>query len=416
MASLTNNTNQTRILYFREPEPVKIAKITVEILMALFGILGNLCVCIVITRRLTVRTVMNLYIRNLAIADLGLLMLCFPLAIVQQELIKWPLGEFFCKYIYPGSDVFYGASIWSITVIAIERYRNIVTRERIRHESSTKTVQLVIVVVWVASFVTQCVPLYTYMEYDVVSKRCQAGFPNGSSIVQVYSLMFLAFLYIVPLALISWTYIQISRRIHQSSKFNKKIHNNEFEPTVTLSETQQLKQRENRISLLKKLTKRKEDSTKTGKRKNSLGLEERKRLKQNHKARRILTPLVVIFAISMLPYHAGRIVVIYWPKFVQEKYFWLFFSVCGFLIVVNSCMNPLIYAMVSKEFRKAFKRLVVVRQCSRYSRETHRGSARNSNTRHSSSLEAKGRENPTHKRGFFKVNNSLRLSTKHTEL
>ena len=58
-------------MYFREPGAVKMMKLGVEALMALFGIFGNICVCLVTTQQVQMKTTMNLYIRNLAIADLG---------------------------------------------------------------------------------------------------------------------------------------------------------------------------------------------------------------------------------------------------------------------------------------------------------------------------------------------------------
>ena len=323
--------------------------------MALFGIFGNICVCLVTTQQVQMKTTMNLYIRNLAIADLGLLTVSFPLAIVRQELETWPLGEFFCKYIYPGSDIFYGASIWSITVIAIERYRNIVVHVR-RGENSRKAAHWRIGTVWMASFVTQCIPLYIYMEYDDTAKVCFVKFPTEegaklSTVTEVYTLLFLAFLYIIPMTIISWTYISISRRIHQSTAFHKSIYQCHTDspnasPTISgfrdeSSPRSKGKQGDKRAGLLR----------------NTLKIEERKRLRQNNKARNILTPLVVIFAVTMLPYHAVKVLATYWFELISVPYYWVIFSVCGFLIMVNSSMNPSIYAMVSRDFRKAFRRL-----------------------------------------------------------
>ena len=358
MTSLPNNTIEAQLpLYYREPQSVRVVKLIAESLIALFGILGNISVCIVVTRRMHMRTVMNLYICNLAVADLGVLIICFPLALVVQELVEWPLGRFFCEYIYPASDIFFGGSIWSITVIAIERYRNIVARERIRHSTSKRMVLLVIGIIWFASFFAQCFPLYLYMEYKESTKSCQAYFPPVIS--QMHNWLFVVLLYVVPLSLICWTYVQISHRIHQSTAFNRKLHDQEQDIKSEQCDKEQLHHLGNHKGLINFPRKGKTDCAKNVNRKDSLRIEEKRRLKQNSKARRILTPLVVIFATTMLPFHVGIAVRLYSVEFVTMKYFWLYFSICAFLIVLNSSLNPLIYAMVSKDFRKAFKRMFV---------------------------------------------------------
>lgn len=410
MASFPNNTTTENggPLYYREPESIKVLKLCAEALLALFGIFGNLCVCVVISRQNHMKTAMNLYIRSLAVADLGVLIFCFPLALIKQELVEWPLGKFFCKYIYPFSDIFFGGSIWSITVIAVERYRNIVAQERIRHQNSKKMVHIVIAVIWIASFVTQCLPLYFYMDYNDASRACFLRFPSetGSAVEQVYNLMFLVFLYIIPLTLICWTYIQVSRRIGRSTTFNRKLRDEELE-TKRPREREQHRQKGHRKGLMKLFKKGTKSDTKDARRYDSLRIEEKRRLKQNNKARRILTPLVVIFAFTMLPFHAGRILSMYFLDFVKMKYFWLYFSICALLIVVNSSMDPLIYALVSKDFRKAFRRMFARRRQEQYrhNHTAHLESAVCDNTRNS------GKEISKNKRKACKLPNSPTRTT-----
>ena len=342
----------------REPDAVKMFKLGIEALMAFFGIVGNIGVCLVTSRHARMKTTMNLYIRNLAIADLGLLTVSFPLAIVRQELDTWPLGEFICKYIYPGSDIFYGVSVWTITVIAFERYRNIIVKRQ-RSKCSINTVYRRNAIIWFTAFVIQCVPLYIYMDYDRKTEICSVEFPSEagkrvSTLSQVYTIAFLALLYVIPLVVISWTNIKISQRICQSSLFYKRMYK---ENKTEISESGLILFSRNcdNTSVVNTRSKmhKKEDILSF----NSLRKEENKRLKQNKKARKILTPLVAVFAITMLPFHVVKVIATYCIELRTFPYYWVLFSVCGFLIVVNSCMNPLIYAMVSRDYRKAFKKL-----------------------------------------------------------
>ena len=72
-------------------------------------------------------TIINYFVRNLPVADLGIQRLSFPFAIVkEQDPYHWPLTVFLCRCVFPLSDLFFGVSVWSITLIAVDRHRAIV--------------------------------------------------------------------------------------------------------------------------------------------------------------------------------------------------------------------------------------------------------------------------------------------------
>lgn len=60
------------------------------------------------------------YLQNLAIADLGTLVMTTPFDIIRLEMpLNWPFGEFACLYFYPVVEIFYGSS-----VVVHSGYRN----------------------------------------------------------------------------------------------------------------------------------------------------------------------------------------------------------------------------------------------------------------------------------------------------
>jgi len=125
---MTSNTsiNATTIstsIYVNEPYSVRIVRLVLVSLLASLGFLGNLWVIIQVSKRNS-RSPLTLYITNLAMADMGVLVFSFPIAIIKEQMpLSWPLGPVFCHYFYPLTEVFHGASIWSIAAIAAERYR-----------------------------------------------------------------------------------------------------------------------------------------------------------------------------------------------------------------------------------------------------------------------------------------------------
>ena len=313
-SNISKNLTFGQLSYFQEPFAVTVLKLAFESAIALLGIIGNILVCTVIAKCPNLKTPMYCYIFSLAIADLGVLLVNFPLAVLNREdIFYWPFGETLCLYIYPVTDIFFGASIWSITVIGIERYRNIVRNPNIRPQKTSKCqVACVIVAVWLTSFLVIALPVYFITKYDLKlgcfflwSHRWQA---------LTYHTFGVVFCYVLPLSIISYTYIEISSRIRASSKFLRSMHG--------------------------------QDEVET---ENCL------RIRNNRKAQAILTPLVVLFALTMCPINIFRLITTYYHSFFLWRYYWVSFTFCIVGVIINSACNPIIYTLVSTEFRNGVK-------------------------------------------------------------
>lgn len=314
-------------LYFQEPAPMLIARLTIEVTLAFMGLLGNAMVSFVISRQRRFRSGLKLFIRNLAFADIGILTISFPIAVVKEQVpLHWPFGKVFCVYFYPLAEVFHGVSVWSITAIAIERYRNIATNTGAHSSAyiSTKPLKWGLLLIWVVSFLVVSLPLLFVMEYveDSIGTFCVVGWSRTMHNVYIISLT--VFWYLLPLGIIIFTYVKISRQIQQSNKFH-------------------------RSSIKRRSPERKLE--------NSLirFSEEGKRMRQNSKAKKLLTPIVLVFAISMLPLNVLRVLLLFWEDVLFDKYFLLIYNACVIGIVVNSASDPLIYSIVSNDFRMELK-------------------------------------------------------------
>lgn len=335
MNSTGNQTGGKFVLpYFKEPQWLEILRLTFQVFIASVGLAGNAMVCIVITFQPQMHSVINFFIRNLAIADLGILILSFPLAVIkEQNPYHWPLGECVCRYVFPLADIFHGVSVWSITLIAIDRYRAIVRGVLPRRSTTSfKSARWMVASVWMLSFLIISLPLYFIMEFidysvyqpstDMVD--CTPNWPNikgADEMRQIYLIGVAIFWYVLPLAIIGGTFYSISRKLHASSKFNKSIREECSDPEELQSTRKRLRER------------------------------------QNSKAKKLLTPVVVVFAITMLPYNVFRFVVLYWNDITEHKYLWVYYNVCVTLVIANSSANFFIYSLVSDEFRQSFKNL-----------------------------------------------------------
>ena len=153
--SLANDSLASTVEEIKLP-PAEILKLISEVLIALFGVIGNVFVVTFVSRLGKKKHSSDFYLQNLAVADLGILLLSLPLLAVREKDPKnWPFGEFVCHYLYPIPEIFYGGSVWFIAVIAIERYRNVVkikatTKKHIK--TALQGAKIVATCVWITSF------------------------------------------------------------------------------------------------------------------------------------------------------------------------------------------------------------------------------------------------------------------------
>lgn len=319
-------------LYFEEPAVLMITRLTIEVTLAFMGLVGNTVVSFVISRQHKFRSGLKLFIRNLAFADIGILAISFPIAVVKEQLpFYWPFGRVICLYFYPLAEVFHGVSVWSITAIAIERYRKITTIKGARNSTyiSTKSLNWGLLAIWLISFLVVSLPLLfvmDFMEHNTETSTeifCVVAWSH--TIHSIYIISLAIFWYLLPLVIIVFTYVKISREIQQSNEFHKTS----------------IRRRSRQRNL--------EDS------RNTRLTMEAKRMRQNSKAKKILTPIVLVFTISMLPLNALRVMLLFWEELAFEKHFLLIYNVCVIGVVINSAADPLIYSIVSKDFRSELK-------------------------------------------------------------
>ena len=303
--------------------------LTFEAIIAMLGVMGNVSVIMVMSHLGKKKQPVDVYVQNLAIADLGTLLITCPLVIIRME-ISWPFGRFACLYFYPVVEIFYGTSVWSIVVIAVERYQRMVSMKILCRNRGNKTLlkraEIIAAGVWVISFLIFCLPLYFVVDYFHLSNGGTCGPVKWSDFLATVYIVGLTLLtYILPLAVISLIYLSISRLLSQSNDFIRAMKQQLNE---AMSDT------EKRVFLT---------------------YVKSTRLRQNAQAKRILSPIVVMFTMTMLPLNVFRLTMVFWPAFSEKEYFAHLLHAVIVSTIINSAANPVIYSLVSRDFRKGIK-------------------------------------------------------------
>ena len=338
MEEATNNSAQ----FFNSTEkPPALAqetiKLVVQVTIALIGVVGNILVCIVISKQSRKKFGTNFYIQILSIADLLVLSINFPLAVIVEKVpYEWPFGEFVCRYLYPIPETFFGASVWTIVAIAVERYRGIVKGAPVKGEEVLKRVKKTTACLWLVSFMVFSLPLCFFMKYEETStaRICYVNWPDftgENAGYKIYAVSLMLCSYLFPLAVFIWTYLSIIHRLRKSSVFIRTLRNGKG---VAATENQHLK------------------------RSRAFSQTQGRRLHQNKRANKILTPVVVLFTISMFPLTFLRTVTPFWIALVSKPFFPNLIYVASVGATINSAANPLIYSVSCQDFRRELRDLI----------------------------------------------------------
>ena len=98
----TNFTNMTSAtptsLPFVDPLFMEYTRVVFYAIISIVGTIGNTLV-ILAYRNPRMRSVTNLFIANLAVADLTVCLINTPVAVIYSILKRWPFGLFLCKLI-----------------------------------------------------------------------------------------------------------------------------------------------------------------------------------------------------------------------------------------------------------------------------------------------------------------------------
>ncbi|KAH8310690.1 hypothetical protein KR044_002561, partial [Drosophila immigrans] len=277
------------------------------------GILGNLITCIVISRNNFMHTATNFYLFNLAISDLILLCSGMP-----QDLYNlwhpdnYPFSDSICILESVLSETAANATVLTITSFTVERYIAICHPFRQHTMSKLSRAIKFIFAIWIAALL---LALPQAIQFSVVTQGAGSSCTmNNDFFAHVFAVS--GFLFFGgPMTAICVLYVLIGIKLKRSR-------------------------------LLQALPRRSYDVNR--------GISAQTRVI------RMLVAVAVAFFICWAPFHAQRLMAVYGSTFrIESQWFNDVFSILnytsGVLYFLSTCINPLLYNIMSHKFREAFK-------------------------------------------------------------
>ncbi|XP_053318173.1 neuromedin-U receptor 2 [Spea bombifrons] len=281
------------------------------------GVSGNILVCLVILKHHNMRTPTNYYLFSLAVSDLLVLLLGMPLEVYEMwSNYPFLFGAWGCYFKTVLFETVCFASILSVTTVSVERYVAIIHPFRAKLKSTRSRALRILITLWILSILFSIPNTSTHgilLQY----------FPNGSlvpdsatctvvqplwiynCIIQVTSLLF----YVLPMGVISVLYCLMGIKLRGDCSLEAD------KMSVSI-------QRPSRKSVTK-----------------------------------MLFVLVMVFAICWAPFHVDRLFfsfVVNWTEPLADV-FNLIHVISGVFFYLSSAVNPIIYNLLSRRFRSAFR-------------------------------------------------------------
>ncbi|XP_076860713.1 relaxin-3 receptor 1 [Brachyhypopomus gauderio] len=274
------------------------------------GLVGNVLVFFLMkARQGKKKSTVNFFIMNLAVTDFQFVLALPFWAVEAARDFSWPFGHVMCKVVLSVTVMNMYASVFFLTAMSITRYWSVASALKDRTRRKICSVKWVSALLWVLATIATA-PTFTFSTQKKVGNEtlCLMGFPRGHFWLGLYHLQKILIGFVFPMLIVSVCYMLLLRFIRLRS-----MNNN-------------LPKRRSRIT-------------------------------------RSVTVVVLSFFLCWMPNHA----VTFWGVLVKldiahfdQAYYMVHtyvFPVTVCLAYTNSCLNPVLYCLTRREFRKMLKDL-----------------------------------------------------------
>ncbi|CAG9797173.1 unnamed protein product [Chironomus riparius] len=374
--------------YIFDRKDVRYVFITLYSLVFCFCFFGNLLVILVVTLSRRLRSITNFFLANLAVADFCVGIFCVYQNLSLYLIESWVFGSFLCKTYYFITSLSYTASIFILVVICMERYLAIqhpITSKQILTSSRLK---IVIGFVWLGS-VLYSAPKFIFVQ-TITNKLgnqtetiCIVNRRDYN--MKFFDVLNFACLYILPLLVMTVLYSRIAISLWKSSKgLGRHLQMKSTTPmtqVISASNPSPYCRYQQKCEN-KRMLNASESEVSMETDKNGVSTWRTQSVHGGHHVRqqhthisthstnnvlrarrgvvRMLIVVVLTFALCNLPLH-GRKMWQYWSDgYKGDSNFTALFTPLTFLATYfNSGVNPLLYAILSRNFRKGMSELLI---------------------------------------------------------
>ncbi|KAK1886665.1 Somatostatin receptor type 5 [Dissostichus eleginoides] len=212
LSNISSNLS-TQSVPFQGSSTLMTALISLTVFMV--GLTGNTLAIYVVLRYAKMKTVTNIYILNLAVAD-ELYIIGLPFLTTQNVLSYWPFGTFLCRVVMTADCMNQFTSIFCLTVMSIDRYLAVVHPIRSTKWRHPRVAKVVSAAVWAVSFVV-VLPVFIFSDVQDTFNSCNMNWPEPKNAWSTAFILYTATVgFFGPLLIICLCYLLIIIKMKSS--------------------------------------------------------------------------------------------------------------------------------------------------------------------------------------------------------
>ncbi|XP_037673726.1 C-C chemokine receptor type 6 [Choloepus didactylus] len=277
-------------------------------LICVFGLLGNILVVITFAFYKKAKSMTDVYLLNMAIADI-LFVLTLPFWAVNHATEAWVFSNAMCKLIRGIYSINFNCGMLLLTCITMDRYIAIVQATksfRLRSQTLAHN-KIICLVVWVVSIIISSSTFMFYQKYNIQGHDvCEPKYHNVSDPIKWKLLMLglqLLFGFFIPLVFMLFCYMFIVKTLVQAQNSKR------------------------------------------------------------HKAIRVIIAVVLVFLICQIPHNMVLLVTAANMGRMNrtcssEKLMGYTKIITEVLAFLHCCLNPVLYAFIGEKFRNYFLKIM----------------------------------------------------------
>lgn len=284
------------------------------------GMIGNILIIYSVVHFRRMKSLSNIFLASLATADLILIIFCVPVKFAQLFSYTWTFGKFLCKSVHYIQTLSAICSVYTLTAMSIERYYAIMYPVECRYICTISQTKRIIILTWIGSIILAMPILWIQILRQVgegtnMGHWCVRDWENPYWFL--YELYLLTTILIIPLIIMSYSYAHICNKLW--SVMNDRTSS--F-PLTTTQPAVYIDASANKMSQVIKM----------------------------------LITVVIIFVLCWTPILMLNVLqafdIIPTLNYGHMKAIKTAFHLFSY---ANSCVNPIIYGFMSKNFRASFK-------------------------------------------------------------
>lgn len=182
------------------------------------GMIGNCLIVYSVVHFKRMKSLSNVFLASLATADLIVIIFCVPVKFAQLFSFTWNFGKFLCKFVYYIQSLSAICSVYTLTAMSIERYYAIMYPVECRYICTMSQTKRIISFTWIGSILLAMPTLWVQILLEVGEGHharaywCVRDWQNNLYWKFYESYMFIIIL-VIPVTIMSYSYAHICNKL-----------------------------------------------------------------------------------------------------------------------------------------------------------------------------------------------------------